>query len=151
MLGRPARGVRAVAHRCGCGNPDVVETSPRLEDGTPFPTLFYITCPRLAGGIGALEAGGLMRTMAQRLGNDPELAASYRRAHDAYLDRREALAVVPEIAGVSAGGMPTRVKCLHALVAHSLAEGAGANPLGDEVLAALDPWWDRGRCVTPDE
>jgi len=139
-----------VAHRCPCGNPDVVQTSPRLEDGTPFPTLFYLTCPRLAGAIGTLEAGGLMGTMTQRLGHDPALAAAYRRAHLAYLDRRDALDSVPEIAGVSAGGMPTRVKCLHALVAHSLAEGPGVNPLGDEVLAALEPWWERGPCVTVD-
>ena len=151
MLGRPARGVRAVAHRCPCGNPDVVETSPRLEDGTPFPTLYYVTCPRLAAAIGTLEAGGLMRTMTRRLGEEPELAAAYRQAHEAYLDRREALGAVPEIAGVSAGGMPTRVKCLHALAGHSLAVGPGVNPLGDEVLTALDPWWEGGPCVTADD
>ena len=151
MLGRPARGVRGVAHRCPCGNPDVVETSPRLEDGTPFPTLYYVTCPRLAAAIGTLEAGGLMRTMAQRLREDLGLAAAYRRAHEAYLERRGALGVVPEIAGVSAGGMPARVKCLHALAAHALAEGPGVNPFGDEVLAALDPWWERGPCVTADD
>ena len=147
MLGRPARGVRGVAHRCPCGNPDVVATAPRLEDGTPFPTLFWITCPRLAGAIGRLEAEGMMRGMNQRLREDGALSAAYRRAHEVYLDRREVLGRVPEIAGVSAGGMPTRVKCLHVLAAHSLAEGPGSNPLGDEVLAALDPWWDRGPCV----
>jgi hypothetical protein len=151
MLGRPARGVRAVAHRCPCGNPDVVVTAPRLEDGTPFPTLFYITCPRLAGSIGRLEAEGMMREMNQRLREDSALSAAYQRAHEAYLGRRESLGRVPEIAGVSAGGMPARVKCLHVLAAHSLAEGPGVNPLGDEVLAALEPWWAGGPCVAVDE
>lgn len=147
QLGRPARGVHAVAHRCPCGLPDVVETGPRLPDGTPFPTLWYVTCPRLAGAVGTLEGGGLMRTMTERLATHPELADAYERAHRAYLGRREALGVVPEIAGVSAGGMPTRVKCLHVLVGHALAEGAGVNPLGDEALAAVDPWWTTGACV----
>jgi hypothetical protein len=151
MLGRPPRGVRAVAHRCPCGNPDVVATAPRLEDGTPFPTLFYVTCARLAGAIGRLEASGTMRAMNQRLREDEDLAAAYQRAHEGYLDRRRALGSVPEIDGISAGGMPTRVKCLHVLAAHSLAEGPGVNPLGDEVLDALDPWWDSGPCVTVDE
>jgi hypothetical protein len=147
QLGRPPRAIRAVAHRCPCGLPDVVETSPRLEDGTPFPTLYYLTCPRAAKEISRLEAGGVMREMTDRLGVDEQLAADYRRAHEDYLRRRDALDVLP--GGVSAGGMPGRVKCLHVLVAHSLAVGAGVNPLGDEALAMLPPWWSRGRCVGP--
>lgn len=151
QLGRPSRGVRAVVARCtaehsgpaapessaGTGHPAVVETEPRLPDGTPFPTVFYLTCPALSSAIGRLEASGLMREWTRRLGEDRELAEAYRQAHDAYLAHREAIADVPEIAGVSAGGMPDRVKCLHALVAHSLAVGPGVNPLGDEALALL--------------
>lgn len=137
QLGRQPRGLRAVAHRCPCGLPDVVETSPRLGDGTPFPTLFYLTCPRLVGAVSTLEAEGLMRTMQVRLDDDAELAARYRVAHHDLLRRREAVAAVPEIAGISAGGMPDRVKCLHVLVAHALAVGPGVNPFGDEALAEL--------------
>ena len=147
QLGRPPRGLRAIAHRCPCGQPDVVETAPRLPDGTPFPTTYYLTCPRAASAIGTLEANGVMKEMTERLQTDPELAAAYRAAHDAYLARREAIAHVDEIAGVSAGGMPNRVKCLHVLVAHSLAVGPGVNPLGDEALAALPDWWTAGPCV----
>jgi hypothetical protein len=121
-----------------------VETEPRLDDGTPFPTLYYLTCPRAAGAVSTLEASGLMRTMTARLAADPELAAAYRRAHEAYLARRAELGDVPEIAGRSAGGMPTRVKCLHVLVAHALAAGPGVNPLGDEALALLPDWWAAG-------
>jgi len=147
-LGRPARAIRAVAHRCPCGNPDVVETSPRLPDGTPFPTLYYLTCPRAASLIGRLEASGLMREMTERLKTDASLAAAYRAAHEAYLARREEIGHVDEIDGISAGGMPNRVKCLHVLVAYSLAAGPGVNPLGDEALALLEPWWTGGPCVT---
>ena len=46
QLGRTPRDVHAIAHRCPCGKPDVVETPPRLADGTPFPTFYYATCPR---------------------------------------------------------------------------------------------------------
>lgn len=152
QLGRPPRAMHAVGHRCPCGNPDVVTTEPRLEDGTPFPTTFYLTCPRAASMIGTLEASGLMREMTERLAEDDELAAGYQRAHEAYLAARAEVAdatdkQVPEIDGVSAGGMPDRVKCLHVLAGQALAQGRGVNPLGDEVLDALGAWWASGPCV----
>jgi len=124
---------------------------PRLADGTPFPTLYYLTCPRATGAVSALESAGMMREMSARLASDPELAAHYRQAHERYLSRRDAIEPVAEIAGVSAGGMPTRVKCLHVHLAQSLAEGRGANPFGDEVLDRISPWWTDGPCVVPPE
>jgi hypothetical protein len=145
QLGRVPRGLRAVAHRCPCGLPDVVETSPRLPDGSPFPTLYYLTCPRAASAIGTLEADGLMKELSQRLRCDPELAAAYRRAHESYLAERDAIEPLGTL--FSAGGMPDRVKCLHVLVGHSLAAGPGVNPLGDEALAKLPEWWRKGPCV----
>lgn len=150
QLGREPRGAVAVAHRCPCGEPDVVATAPRLPDGTPFPTLYYLTCPRAAAAIGTLESSGLMRDMEARLASDPDLAAAYRAAHEAYLAEREAIGHVDEIDGISAGGMPTRVKCLHVLVGHALAAGPGVNPLGDEALAALAPWWEPTSCAQGD-
>ena len=144
QLGREPRGLRAVAHRCACGLPDVVETEPVLEDGTPFPTLYYLTCPRASSAIGRLEAEGVMATMSARLLSEPALAEAYAAAHDDYLARRDAIAVLP--GGVSAGGMPSRVKCLHVLVAHELAV-PGANPLGREALDACGDWGSRGPCV----
>lgn len=147
QLGREPRAIRDVAHRCPCGNPDVIETSPRLPDGTPFPTLYYLTCPRAAAAIGTLESSGMMREMTDRLRADETLAAAYRAAHERYLARREEIGQVDEIAGISAGGMPNRVKCLHVLVGHALAAGPGVNPLGDEALAALPDWWESGPCV----
>lgn len=137
QLGRPVRAVHAVAHRCACGRPDVLQTEPQLSDGTPFPTLYYLTCPRATGAVSTLESEGLMRAMAQRLAVDADLAAAYRAAHEAYLAERDSLGRVAHIAGISAGGMPDRVKCLHVLVAHALGAGAGVNPLGDEALAEL--------------
>lgn len=150
QLGRPPRGTRAVAHRCPCGLPDVVETTPRLADGTPFPTLYYLTCPRAVAACSRLESEGVMREMTERLAADPELARRYRAAHEDYLARREAIAHVPEIAGTSAGGMPSRVKCLHVHVGHALAAGPGVNPFGDEALERIEPWWTGGPCVEPD-
>jgi hypothetical protein len=151
QLGRIPRAIRSVAHRCPCGNPDVIETSPRLPDGTPFPTLFYLTCPKAASLIGTLEASGLMSEMTDRLKADTQLADAYRAAHEAYLARRETHGHVDEIEGISAGGMPNRVKCLHVLVGHSLAAGPGVNPLGDEALALLSDWWVEGPCVDRDD
>jgi Uncharacterized conserved protein len=151
QLGRPPRGLREVAHRCPCGSPDVVETAPRLPDGTPFPTLYYLTCPRAAGAIGTLEASGLMREMSERLAGDDDLRARYAAAHVAYVRARDAIGEVPEIDGVSAGGMPDRVKCLHVLVAQSLVTGRGVNPFGDEALDLLPDWWAAGPCTAQGE
>ncbi|GAB2597963.1 DUF501 domain-containing protein [Streptomyces capparidis] len=147
QLGRTPRGLRAVAHRCPCGLPDVVETAPRLEDGTPFPTLYYLTCPRAASAIGTLESEGVMKEMNERLAENEDLAAAYRRAHEDYLARRDAVEVLKGFP--SAGGMPDRVKCLHVLVGHALAAGPGVNPLGDEALAMLPEWWRKGPCAGP--
>lgn len=146
QLGRPPRGILEIMSRCPSGHPNVVKTEPRLDDGTPFPTMFYLTCPRLAAEIGTLEASGLMKEMSARLTEDEALAAHYAEAHRTYLAEREALGHVPEIDGITAGGMPTRVKCLHVLVGHSLAKGPGVNPLGDEALELLGAWWEGNSC-----
>ncbi len=139
----------SVAHRCGCGLPDVVETRPRLPDGSPFPTLYYLTCPRLASAIGTLEADGLMKQQTARLAVDPELADRYAAAARDYVERRDSREVLE---GVPAqGGMPTRVKCLHVLVAHALAVGPGVNPFGDEALTLLPDWAANSPCVDPDD
>ena len=141
QLQRPPRGLAGLAYRCRCGKPAVVTTEPRLADGTPFPTTYYLTCPRAQAACSTLESRGLMAAMSRRLSRDAGLAEAYRRAHQAYLGDRERLGDVPEIAGVSAGGMPDRVKCLHALAAHALVAGRGVNPLGDETLDQLGQFW----------
>ncbi len=141
QLGRSPRGVVGVAWRCSCGKPGVVATAPRLEDGTPFPTTYYLTCPRAIAAVSTLEADGVMAEMTARLAEDPDLASRYHAAHRSYLADREALGSVPELSGISAGGMPERVKCLHVLVGHALAAGPGVNPLGDEALERIGEFW----------
>lgn len=135
QLGREPRGVLAIAYRCPNGEPGVVKTAPRLPDGTPFPTLYYLTHPGLTAAASRLESDGVMRAMTERLAADPDLADAYRRAHQSYLAERDA--VEPLGTTFSGGGMPDRVKCLHVLMAHSLAKGRGVNPFGDEALAML--------------
>lgn len=133
QLGRPARNVVGIAARCVCGNPTVVATKPRLDDGTPFPTLYYLSHPAATAAISTLEATGVMPELAALLVDD--IAVTYRHAHEQYIADRESIEVVDEIAGISAGGMPNRVKCLHALAGHALAAGPGVNPIGDLALA----------------
>ena len=135
QLGREPRGVLEIAYRCPNGEPGVVKTAPRLPDGTPFPTLYYLTHPVLTAAASGLESTGVMRQMTDRLREDPLLAAAYRRAHESYLAERDALE--PLGTQFSGGGMPDRVKCLHVLIAHALAKGRGVNPFGDEALAML--------------
>jgi hypothetical protein len=149
QLGRVPRGVVAIAARCVCGRPTVVRTAPRLPDGTPFPTTFYLTHPRAVAAVSTLEATGTMREMNERLAVDEGLAAGHLRAHEDYLRRRAELGEVVEIDGISAGGMPSRVKCLHVLVGHALAVGPGVSPLGDEALALIAESWCPEVCTCP--
>ncbi|MBF0663063.1 MULTISPECIES: DUF501 domain-containing protein [unclassified Rhodococcus (in: high G+C Gram-positive bacteria)] len=148
QLGREPRGVLAIAYRCPDGVPGVVKTAPKLPDGTPFPTLYYLTDPRLTAEASRQESAGVMREMTERLGTDPELASSYRRAHESYLAERNAI----ESLGTdfTGGGMPDRVKCLHVLIAHSLAKGPGLNRLGDESVALAADAGLRGTAVPAD-
>lgn len=154
QLGRTPRGVLRIAARCGDDWPAVVATAPRLADGTPFPTFYYLTCRRLNSSLSTLESEGSMRDYAQLLVDDQEFAAKYRDAHSAYLADREVIEIVDEIDDYSAGGMPDRVKCLHALVGHSLAAGPGVNPVGDLALAELTKrglWPHAGACVVQEQ
>ncbi|MDR6614148.1 DUF501 domain-containing protein [Leifsonia sp. 1010] len=144
QLGRPARNVVGIAARCVCGRPTVVSTAPRLDDGTPFPTFYYLTHPAATAAMSALEATQVMAEYNDLLAEDDDVATAYRAAHEQYLADRESIAVVDEIAGISAGGMPSRVKCLHALAAHALAAGPGVNPIGDLALARGD--WSPAVC-----
>lgn len=152
QLGRPVRDVVEIGARCVCGNPLVATTAPRLSNGIPFPTTYYLSHPVITSAVSRLEADGVMTEMSGRLTADTELAHRYREAHEAYLAARDAVGQragtgpVPEIDGVSAGGMPTRVKCLHVLVGHALAAGPGVNPLGDEAIGRIAPWWSLDRC-----
>lgn len=148
QLGRPARDVIGIAARCVCGAPTVVATAPRLADGTPFPTLYYLSHPAATAALSHLEATQVMNELAQLLTEDADLRERYASAHRAYLADRERIRVVPEIHGVSAGGMPARVKCLHALAAHALAAGPGVNPIGDLALQRAD--WSPTVCQCPD-
>ncbi|MDV2476449.1 DUF501 domain-containing protein [Rhodococcus zopfii] len=148
QLGRTPRGVLAIAYRCPDGAPGVVKTAPKLPDGTPFPTLYYLTDPRLTAEASRQESAGVMREMTERLGTDTEIAAAYRRAHESYLAERDAI----ESLGTdfTGGGMPDRVKCLHVLIAHSLAKGPGVNPFGDESVALAADAGLRGTAIPAD-
>jgi hypothetical protein len=145
QLGRPARDIIEVAARCVCKRPLVVKTKPRLEDGTPFPTLYYLTQKSATAAVSALEAEGYMTQLQRDLLEDDKLSNAYNKAHLKYLQQRDEIEVVDEIEGISAGGMPYRVKCLHALVAHSLAAGKGTNPIGDLALEKLE--WSPKVCT----
>ncbi|MFW0796262.1 DUF501 domain-containing protein [Gordonia sp. CPCC 205515] len=148
QLGREPRGVLEVSYYTPDGAPAVIKTAPKLPDGTPFPTLYYLTDPRLTAEASRLESAGVMKDMTARLAEDPRLAAAYRRAHESYLAERDAIeALGTDFTG---GGMPDRVKCLHVLIAHSLAKGPGINPLGDEAVALAADNGFRGIAVPAD-
>ena len=142
QLGRAPRGDVDVVARCPFGLPLVIRTAPTLPDGSPFPTLYYLVCPVAVRDIGRLEAAGVMRELEARLDEDADLRLAYARAHERYIEQRDALSTLDEPA--SAGGMPSRVKCLHALYAH---ERADANPIGGIVRQQIEPLDCPGPCA----
>lgn len=134
QLGREARGVVGIAARASDGSPAVVATAPRLPDGSPFPTFYYLCHPEAVAAASRLEAAGVMNEYTELLAADEMVRDAYARAHAQYIADRDSVGEVPELSGVSAGGMPSRVKCLHALIGHALAAGPGVNPIGDLAL-----------------
>jgi uncharacterized protein len=146
QIGRDVRGSVAVAARCRYGLPAVVRTAPLLPDGTPFPTLYWLACPAARVAVGRLEAAGWNAVLSERVAAEPDLAAAHAAAHAGYLAQRDAIAPLPGAPGV--GGLPGRVKCLHALYAHHAA--TGADPIGRIVSQAVDPIDCPGPCVTLD-
>jgi uncharacterized protein len=142
QLGRPLRGRWAVARRCHLGVPMVIENHPRFDDGRPFPTLFWLTCPLLVKRASRLEAEGGMAALNLRAGANPQLRARMGRAATRYLLRREAHEVIPET-GAPPGGGPDRIKCLHAHLAQELADPP--NPVGALTLSRSG-WPD---CLQP--
>lgn len=156
QLGRYPRGILAVGARCICGNPLAVVTRPLLPGGIPFPTTCYLTAPEAVKAISQLEANGVMEQMNTRLSTEQTLQNRYELAHRDYLTFRGKLAQrlgddESHIDGISAGGMPKRIKCLHALSAQSLVMGSGINPFGDEALAAVRDQFNPNycRCALP--
>ncbi|WP_300767025.1 DUF501 domain-containing protein [uncultured Bifidobacterium sp.] len=151
QLGRFPRGMLAVGARCVCGRPLAVITRPLLPGGVPFPTTCYLTGPSAVKAASHLEADGVMRRFNDRLAADEELRSGYVRAHGLYRAFRHRIAALvgddeEHVSAVSAGGMPVRVKCLHALVAQSLVMGPGANPIGDLALDAMSDEFSPSVC-----
>ena len=142
QLGRPARGSWRVARRCHLGIPMVIENHPILDDGSPFPTLFWLTCPILVKRASALEASGYMSELTAELARVPGLRARHVDALGRYRDRRNKHEPIAD-AGASPGGGPDRIKCLHAHTAHELADGP--NAIGARALERAG-WPD---CVVP--
>lgn len=120
----------------------VIENHPVLEDGSPFPTLFWLTCPILAKRASGLESSGFMAHVTQLANDHPGFRHRLVAAIARYRDRRDSHAVIAE-SGSAPGGGPERVKCLHAHLADQLA--GGANPVGAITLAASE-WPD---CIEP--
>jgi len=146
QLGRPARGRSSVVHRCRFGLPTTVRVGPHLDDGTPFPTVFWLTCPVARHDVGVLEASGAMVGVNARLDDEPTFAEEYAAGHVRYVRFRDALGE-PLAGDPGAGGMPAHVKCLHTHLAHHLA--TGDNPVGAWTFDRLAPFECPTPCVAP--
>lgn len=150
QISREPRSVVDVVARCSFGLPTVIKVPPHLDDGTPFPTTFWLTCPLASRRIGRLEADGGVKKAEVRIDRDPEFAAAYQQAMDRYEIERDALiddeAPLHRPSG-GVGGTRRGVKCLHA---HYADHAAGnTNPVGADSAAKIEPLDCAVPCVIP--
>ena len=147
QIGRPVRADSEVVSQCHLGLPVVVRVPPLLDDGTPFPTLFWLTCPLASSRIGRLEGGGGVKRMEAKAEADEDFADALEAAHESYRAERDRL--LPEGAAPApsggVGGSRAGVKCLHAHYAHTRA--GGHNPVGDLVAGWIEPLDCQTACV----
>ena len=152
QLGRPPRAFRRVAVRCPFGRPAVTEQEPYGNDGRPFPTTWYLTCPHAVAAVSRLEAAGGVERWTRAVAGDHELAESLAAAHEEQRRHRHELAPGGSgedggasfelgVGGASRGGS---LKCLHAHVAFALVHPG--YELGRRILAELDPLWPATCC-----
>src|SRR3954451_1409997 len=141
QIGRTPRAFRRVAVRCPFGLPAVVEQRPFGDDGTPFPTQFWLTCPHAVAQLSRLEAAGGVTRWTEAVASDDTLRASLERANEEQRRLRPELAV--GIAGATRTGS---LKCLHAHAAYALARPG--YELGDRILSELDHLWPDSGCCT---
>lgn len=140
QLGRAPRSSIQVVARCHLDLPVVIAVPPHLDDGTPFPTRYWLTCPVAVRRIGRVESVGGVGAAEDRIEADPEFAARFDRATERYARDRDAL-IEPDAppygptGGV--GGTRLGVKCLHA---HYADHAAGNdNPVGELTAEAVEP------------
>ncbi len=145
QIGRPVRSEVTVRRRCSLGLPVVIEVPPLLEDGTPFPTHYWLTCPLAQRRVGRIESAGGVRAMDRRVETDAAFAQAVAAAHARYAADRDAL--VPEGASPApsggVAGSEHGVKCLHAHLADTFA--GNENPVGSLVV----PWVEPLECSIP--
>ncbi len=147
QIGRPIRADSEVVSRCHLGLPVVVRVPPRLDDGTPFPTLYWLTCPLATTRVGRLEGAGGVKRMERRAETDPEFGVRLEAAHQAYEAERDARLpddTSPRPSG-GVGGTRVGIKCLHAHYAHT--RGGGDNPVGEMVRDWIEPLDCESPCV----
>lgn len=150
QIGRSTRAESEVVSRCHLGLPVVVKVPPRLFDGTPFPTLYWLTCPLAVTRIGRLEGAGGVKRMERRAEVDPAFGAALEEANRAYMAERDELLADDELPRPTGGVGGTRVgvKCLHAHFAHTAA--GGENPVGALVSSWIQPLDCEVPCVVGD-
>ena len=133
-LGRQPHDLTGIAARCPFGYPAVVETAPILSDGTPNPTLLYLSCPAVATAVSRVESGGAVRRMRTACRREGPLRRLLLEITGLYRERRSDLAgdgsdTTAQTArlGAGIGGPegPEVASCLHAYAAALLAVETG--------------------------
>ena len=139
--GRLLRGVLGIAARCPAGHAAVITCSPlQRQRGrlVPFPTLYWLVCPRLCRTLANLERSGVIKQLEAEIAGDATFFAAISKDHDDYIARRwaalsreerdlvERESLMEKMRSRGIGGIMNHatVKCLHTHFAHHLACGS---------------------------
>jgi len=155
QLGRSPQGVIAVAKRCDRGFPQVIINLPFRLPCTPFPTVYWLTCPLLKREVAVLESKGLIKDFQESIADDNIFKDEILKAQEVYRNARESMLAKTEdlptnvrkkLKDVGVGGVSDllKVKCLHAHFAQYLA--TGLNPIGRKVEEIIGKVTCDGEC-----
>ena len=147
QIGRKLRTDSEVSCRCHFNIPAVIKVPPKLDDGTPFPTTYWLTCPMYNKKIGSLESHGLIKELDKEIINNPELKKQWKSRQISYEQERERLETKdmgPKASG-GVGGATESIKCLHSHTADELS--TGQNVIGKIVIESIGGFNCEEMCI----
>ena len=88
QLNRNLRSEIKVVVKCHFDLPVVVDVPKNLHDGTPFPTMFWLTCPMYVKKVGTLESHGMVKELDKQLNSNKKLRKLWSKRQKSYEKER---------------------------------------------------------------
>ena len=148
QLNRSLRSKVDVVASCHFNLPAVIKVPSNLDDGTPFPTSYWLTCPMYNKKVGSLESQGLIKELDKQLNENKDLNQQWAERQKSYEEERNRENknkenLINPTGGV--GGAKESIKCLHSHLADELA--TQKNIIGKIVLESVGSFNCEEPCI----